>query len=544
MSSANSRLFSSHYLASSNEPTATIFISVRCYRRAAGQQEQRGGLVKTDRYVPSTRLGNERSRVSALECRGKRIWLECDSIGKRDRSIYHWIELATDSPAFERFQRESNISEILPATSARGIGSATLPAWFYTEALPTEVRKASALQDVPEPPDIELADSEFSSSEFGDSNRFSNAMLSQAERLDVGLDLYSTPDFDGGLTVYGRDVAMKLGGFVKADFIYDLDPIDNTDAFDTTTIPVGAPPRTNSRFHARQTRLSFDTRWASDEQTVRIYVEGDFFSEGDHFRLRQAYGEVGSLLVGRTWTTFTDVSAAPATLDSEGSVSSVNRRQALARWTQPILHDDVTLAVAIEDTRFIIDTPVGETGDPRSPSPDFVARVRLNREWGQFQIAHLLRIGGFQPTGGDVLTSPAWGFNFTGAVLLMDRSNAYYQISFGDGIGSYRGLPDAAPTSMTTAKLLGLFGWMVGVTHDWNEQLSSNFTCAENSLDNTAFQDPNNVHRTTYLAANLIWSPLERVKVGIEYLYGLREDIDLELGTAKRLQAAFIFDLP
>ena len=76
--------------------------------------------------------------------------------------------------------------------------------------------------------------------------------------FDVGVDLYSAPDFDGGLIVFGRNVAMKLGGYVKADFIYDFDPIDSTDSFDTSSIPVGVPPRTNTRAHARQSRLSFD----------------------------------------------------------------------------------------------------------------------------------------------------------------------------------------------------------------------------------------------------------------------------------------------
>lgn len=85
---------------------------------------------------------------------------------------------------------------------------------------------------------------------------------------------------------------------------------------------------------------------------------------------------------------------------------------------------------------------------------------------------------------------------------------------------------------------------MVDITQAWNDQLSANFTYAENSLENTPFQGTDNVHRTTYLAANLIWSPLDRVKVGVEYLYGLREDIDLAVGTANRLQAAVIFDLP
>ena len=89
-----------------------------------------------------------------------------------------------------------------------------------------------------------------------------------------------------------------------------------------------------------------------------------------------------------------------------------------------------------------------------------------------------------------------------------------------------------------------MFGWMVGTTHDWNDRLSSNFTYAENSLENSEFQDADDVHRTTYLAANLIWQPLERVNVGIEYLYGIRENIDRAVGAANRIQFAFIFDLP
>ena len=115
---------------------------------------------------------------------------------------------------------------------------------------------------------------------------------------------------------------------------------------------------------------------------------------------------------------------------------------------------------------------------------------------------------------------------------------------FGEGIGSYRGLPDAAPATATTDQLLGLTGWMVGFRHDWTDRLNSNFTYAENALSNTPLQQPDDVYRTTYLAANLIWEPVDRVNVGIEYLYGLREDIDRQVGVAHRVQVAFIFKLP
>lgn len=423
---------------------------------------------------------------------------------------------------------------------------AIVPARIPDQDAATGIQATSVLQDV-ESPELD-----FVAPSNAESPLFFDAFYSQSGRRDIGLDLYSAPDFEDGLIIYGRDMAMKIGGLVKADFIYDFDPIDSTDSFDTTTIPVGAAPRTNARFHARQSRLSFDTRWSTaDNNTVRIFVESDFFSEGDRFRLRQAYGEVGSLLVGRTWTTFTDVAAAPATLDFEGSVSNVNRRQTQARWTQPTSCDGLTYALAVEDARFIIQTPQGITADPRTPSPDLAGHIRLEKEWGRFQLGGLYRIVGVQPTGtsvqvfGDeVGTGPAWGLNFTGVVLLADSTKAYYQVVYGDGIGSYRSLPDATPSAADKLASLPLFGWMVGITHDWTDRLSSNFTYAENSLNNTAFQRPGDVHRTTYLAANLIWNPLDRVKVGIEYLNGLRENVNGAVGSANRIQVAWIFDLP
>ncbi len=249
------------------------------------------------------------------------------------------------------------------------------PPPIHTEGM---IGQTTFLQPVPEPPEPAGETLGSTADEFV-ADRFARSLEnnSDRERFDVGVDLYSSPDFAGGLVISGENVAMKIGGFVKADFIYDFNPIDSTDTFDTTTIPVDAPPRTNSRFHARQTRLSFDTHWMASERTVRIFVEGDFFSDNDRYRLRHAYGEVGPLLVGQTWTTFTDVAAAPSTLDFEGSVSSVNRRQAQARWTEAIMHEDVTLSLAVEDSREIIQLPVNLKGDPRTPSPDFVRESDL-----------------------------------------------------------------------------------------------------------------------------------------------------------------------
>lgn len=102
--------------------------------------------------------------------------------------------------------------------------------------------------------------------------------------LNVGDDFYaSSGDFANGIVIRGKGVAMKIDGYVKANLIHDFDPIDSKDQFNTTTIPIGAVPRQNTRFHAQQTQLNFDARWDSPRGPVRFYIEGDLFGPNNSY---------------------------------------------------------------------------------------------------------------------------------------------------------------------------------------------------------------------------------------------------------------------
>lgn len=356
------------------------------------------------------------------------------------------------------------------------------------------------------------------------------------------------PEFEGGLTVVSESAALKIGGYVKADLIADFDPISSTDTFDTGAIEIGSADRRNARLHARQTRLSFDTRWKTSGDLARAFIEVDFFGDrtgsNDALRLRHAYGRLGNLTVGQTWTTFTDPSAVPQTLDFEGAVSNVNRRQGLVRYQAPLAVEGLSLAASIENPRVLIEVPAGVQGSVRTETPDFVARVRFERDWGEFQIAGVLRELGFQPVGQAVVTDTAWGFNFTGSARSSDRLKAYYQITFGEGVGSYRGSPDVVATSNTTAEILPVFGWMVGLKYSWLPSLTSNVTYSELHAGSIAGQAADNLRETSYFAVNLIQNPYDRVFWGVEYLHGFRQNQSLASATATRLQFSCGFYLP
>lgn len=356
------------------------------------------------------------------------------------------------------------------------------------------------------------------------------------------------PDFSGGLVIVGEQVAMKVGGFIKADFISDLDPIESEDSFDTTQIPIGVADYQNTRFHAKQSRLSFDTRWQVNEDVVRAFIEADFFGGNDGgnglLRLRHAYGTIGRFTAGQTWTTFTDPSAVPQTLDFEGAVSNVNRRQGLLRFDQPLGDGGWSWAISLEDPTIIIEVPVGIEGQGRTESPDLITRLRLQRDWGESQAAFLIRRLGFQPDGESVIAGTAWGINLTGSIHLTDDTRFYSQLTFGEGIGSYRGSPDVVAIGTNSAAILPMLGWMIGTKHIWCDRLTSNVTISELVLDDLAGQPPSNLRQTNYLAANLIYNPYDRVFCGIEYLHGLRKNQSGLQAEANRIQISCGFYLP
>lgn len=456
------------------------------------------------------------------------------------------LSKAEEPPRPRRLPPPENVSSDLPARKADD--SVTPVQFSDTGVGPDSVADSDADDELYPGTEME-EESDFLDLSLAETVGPSFELDGNEEGVDARLDNNFTnfPEFTGGIVVFGDDVALKIGGYIKADLIKDFDAIGSTDVFDTTTIPTSGPNRQNARFHARQSRLSFDTRWRTEGETVRAFVEGDFFGgepNNPTFRLRHAYGRLGRFTAGQTWTTFTDPSAVPQTLDREGGVSNVNRRQGLVRWDQPLWCDDLSFAMALEDPEINVEAASMLMGQGRTEFPDFITRIRYQRDWGELRGAYVLRTLGFQPIGEPVINENGWGFNFTGAVFVLEDTKAYYQITFGDGIGSYRGSPDVVATGPNSAEVVGSFGWMVGVHQQWNDSLTSNLTFSRLHMEDIPGQDPDNLRSTTYLAVNLISNPYERVFYGIEYLYGVREDASGARGDANRLQLSFGFFLP
>ena len=129
------------------------------------------------------------------------------------------------------------------------------------------------------------------------------------------------------------ETTVKLGGYVKLDLIHDFDRIGSTNSFDPRTIPTNGLDGVNTQMQANQTRLNLDVRGPTSTDALRFFVEGDFEGTGNAFRLRHAYGVMGPVLGGQTWSNFMDEDGMPETLDFESPIGFPQIRQAQARYT-------------------------------------------------------------------------------------------------------------------------------------------------------------------------------------------------------------------
>ena len=344
-----------------------------------------------------------------------------------------------------------------------------------------------------------------------------------------------------GFTVGG--FTFKPGGRIKLDLIRDFSAITSEDSFDPRTIAIDGSEGGNSQLHAKETRLTLDIRGPVEGKELRMYVETDFYGSSAVLRLRHAYGSYGGLLAGQTWSTVVDENNMPGTIDFESPMAFPSIRQAQVRWTQK-LSPGTSWSVAVEDNKSSI-TPPAAPGKAEYPMPDLTTRLRFEGSRGHVHGAFFLGRARFRPAEGDPDDVTLWGGNLSAKVKTGGKDTLYGQLTFGEGVGRYRGGVTALPDANGALRAVPLTAVMGGYEHYWSPRYSSNVVYSVASTPQEDFYPDTLNKRLDYGAVNLLyWFLPNRAWAGVEYLYGRREVVSDQEGTAHRIQFAVRFNLP
>jgi len=355
----------------------------------------------------------------------------------------------------------------------------------------------------------------------------------------------------GYFVIPGTETSLKIGGYAKLDAIYNDTSAGDNHPGDQLFLPYTIPldknnPNDNQTvLHARQTRFNVGTTTDTEYGKLNTFFEGDFFgmyattASKTDFRIRHAYGELGKLLAGQTWSTFEIMDSLPDTVDFGGPAAQTFMRQGLIRWTEPFAWG--SLQFAVEDPSASFDNST-ETDDDHVA--DMIARANFKSEYGSYSVAVMARELGVD-TG--VIDDSAWGgaITFGGRIPTFGKDDLRFQLNYGNALGRYvtTQFKDAAYNATTNeVETFDQYGGFLAYRHFWKDNLRSNLVYSYGAADNdrtvintSALLDATSKEMQS-VHVNLIWSIVPSVDLGIEYLHGYREVESGAEGELNRIQ--------
>jgi len=402
----------------------------------------------------------------------------------------------------------------------------------------------------------------------------------------------SAEDAPGVFKIPGTESTIKFYGYVQLDGTVDFSgrtpDYENNDW--ATILP--AVPNDDSAYAkratpqtyltARTSRFGIQTSTPSAVGAVGVRLEGDFngpngfqsetFTNSVVFRLRHAYGTVGNLLVGQTWTTFLDFGAAPDTVDFNGPGTLALVRNPMIRYTIPF-GSGMSLALAAENTR----GPQFSSTDERFQTlPDLHANFSWAGDAGSFSARVVTQrynrlsvadgpcqfVDPGDPTNCVIPGAPvvedrsaksvqSFGFGVSGS-LKLGKDTAMAQFAGGPGVGRYLlnavGVPFVTRNGADKLELWTVYGAHAAYTHVWSPEYRSTVVGAY-----TFVQDPKidgavatNAVQKEYIQvfANTFWSFAKNAEFGVEYAFGQWNSFgpNKQTGTQNRVNASFHYN--
>ena len=352
------------------------------------------------------------------------------------------------------------------------------------------------------------------------------------------------------INIPGTNTSVGLHGLVEFQIIHDTVALNNN-RFDTAFIPMDGGP-SQTKFSVNPTQIYLSSTTPVLEGRLNTMISMDFNGALDHPepRLRIAYGEFVSgdlglgVLGGQAYATMLDLRAVPETLDFAMPAGLWQQRQPMLRFTKSVGEGFLT--------EFSLETPESVSyidAGKRTRWPDLVAAGTWMA--GGRYLKHL-RLSGLardlRAEGTDGSTDSALGWAVSGSAklglpFLGAKDSFKFTVHYGDGYGSQlKGGPLEGVFNLVSSELatIGVFGSYGGIQHFWSDRWRSNLVYGYVNSDNPTFVAGDIFDNTNYAATNLIWTPYKNIKLGVEYLWGRRENVDGEFGTANRFILSYM----
>ncbi len=371
--------------------------------------------------------------------------------------------------------------------------------------------------------------------------------------LKTANEVLADASFPGSWPIFGSGLRMKIGGYLKADFVYDMDGTRDNSQFLMSSIPVEGQPDFGSEgylsFFAKETRVNLDIRRIdSTKVPLQLFVEGDFFNDQNRFRLRHAYITAGDFILGQTWTTLSFLESMAFMIDFAAGDALFGGRSAQIRF-QKSLSKGYKFYAGLEYLSALgIENSFEFEGQPNVQLP--LLALRLDKRWKSGVVFIGTSIAQLRWDGGDNGPSdqlPQIAFVVAGRQYLGTNNYFTWNVSagsaYGENIISFAGSQaNAVLNANGQLEPIDAFSVMVGFMHRWAPGLESNFNYAYGWLDAPPTREDFALKRGGIGHLNLIYKFDKNFSIGAEFIWGAQRTANDAYGAAQRIQTMAKFE--
>lgn len=344
-------------------------------------------------------------------------------------------------------------------------------------------------------------------------------------------------------------VALGIGGYMKAVGMYDFRGAVNSNGFYTCDIPVPNSPAQYSRFGATVNHSTIFLKLVTRPTKigrVTVYIQTNFTGDGEDgygLKLKQAYVTVGHVTLGKARSTFADGPSQAPTVDDQGPSGQVTAKNMLIQYASPS-YSGFSWAASVELPS--ADYTLGRnTAVISQRVPDIPAYVQYEWDGGDshIRLSGMLRELSYRNDAKAVNKfATGWGVQASAITNVVGGLQFFGHYTYGKGIASY--INDLAdmdldliPAGNGRLKAPGMSGWTAGLTYNFTHDFFVSSSYSQARLYDTGASIADGYRYGQYIAANAFYNVIPDLRIGVEYLHGIRTDIGGHSGHANRLEA-------
>lgn len=346
-----------------------------------------------------------------------------------------------------------------------------------------------------------------------------------------------------------RLLQLRILGSVRANFNYDGQLLLDNQTFNPYEIPTDTELDSPNFFAGLgQSRLAFEvTRRTKTKGDIFIRLEGDFINSGSSFRIRHAYGQIGGILIGQTWSLINNVGYQPAFVSLDGPAGGSGLRTPQIRYSSSI-SKNLVWNVAIEYSAPALNIPDTLDGTVLKVIPDLTGRFSYLSDLISFRAAAAFSTLSGRNESDELNYSFGYAASVSGWAKVSKNGRVYLTVNTGKGSAHYLDMFNGKNENVAFNTVAGQFASLVSTSgflaynHELPANLSTSLSFGVASITNVDFQPDDAYHYSYNALFNIFWVPAEGARAGLEYAFGRRFDKAGTNGRANRISMLMYYD--